>query len=129
MVGVSEGTVRNHIQRMVEAEVLSFIGVIDPFRTGLYTLALIGLRVRVRNLDVVCRRLCEYSQVRFVVACSGAFNVMIEVAVDSSEELVDFMTKELSGIEGIDEIEVSQELKMYKNSFNFLEGVRHEEDE
>jgi len=114
-IGVSEGTVRNHIQRMVDGGVLHFIGVVDPFRTGLYTLALIGLKVEVRYLDSLCQTLQAYKEVRFVVACSGTFNVMLEVAVANTEDLYQFISQELPSHPGIERIEVSQELKLYKN--------------
>lgn len=118
--GVSEATVRNRIQRLTETDVLNFIGVVDPFRTGLYVVAMIALKVDVCHLDEACISLSKYSEIRFVVACAGTFNIMIEVVAGSTEEMLDFVAKNLPLVPGVSQIEVSQELKLYKNAFNYL---------
>ncbi len=122
-LGVSPGTIANRIQKMVDARILSFIGVVHPFNMGLYALALIGLRADPRRVDEIAKQLATYSSVRFVVACTGAFEIIIEVVERSNEDLLRFITEELSTIDGVYEVKVSNEMKLYKNAFNFREGA------
>lgn len=123
-IHVSEATVRNRIQRLTSSGILTFVGVVDPFRTGLYSVALVAIEVDDTLLHDVCVFLSKYSEIRFVVACAGKFNLMIEVLAVSTEALSSFISETLSQIEGIHSWSVSQEQKLYKNAFKYQKGAQ-----
>lgn len=123
-IGVSEGTVRNRIERMVDSGALRFIGVVDAFQTGLRAMALVGLRTDLRLVDEIAKAVAQFQEVRFVVVCSGSFEIIIEVWAESNDVLLEFISEKLRNIDGILEVQVSLEMKLYKNSFHFNRGDR-----
>lgn len=123
IANVSEATIRNRFQRLTAAGILTVVGVVDPFRTGIYSVALVAISADETTLGEVCSMLSEYPQIRFVVACAGTFNIMTEVIASSTEELITFITDTLPTVPGVRQMSVSYELKLYKNAFNFLEGA------
>ncbi|MCL6454196.1 MAG: Lrp/AsnC family transcriptional regulator [Alicyclobacillus sp.] len=123
LVNVSEATVRNRVQRLTTSGILTFVGVVDPFRTGLYSVALIAIQVEETMLHEACQKLSQLKQTRFVVACAGLYNVMVEVLAYTTEELMHFVADALPSIPGIRQFTVSQELKLYKNAFNYVRGA------
>lgn len=122
LLHVSSGTIANRIQKMVDSGILSFVGVVHPFHSGLHALAMIGLKVDPRKIDEVASRLIEYPAVRFIVACTGDYQIVIEVVEESNDDLLKFLTNELSKIEGVQAVSVSNEMRLYKNVFNFTRG-------
>lgn len=123
IANVSEATIRNRFQRLTAAGILTVVGVVDPFRTGIYSVALVAISADETTLGEVCSILSEYPQIRFVVACAGTLNIMAEVIASSTEELITFITDTLPTVPGVRQMSVSYELKLYKNAFNFLEGA------
>lgn len=120
---VSEATVRNRVSRLTTSGILTFVGVVDPFRTGLYSVALVGIQVDDTQVHDMCLRVSEYSEIRFVVACAGTFNIMVEVITPSTATLSSFISETLAQIPEIHQMSVSQELKLYKNAFKFAKGA------
>lgn len=120
---VSEATVRNRVQRLTASGILTFVGVVDPFKTGLYSVALIAIEVKDLNLHIVCEKLSKYPEVRFVVACAGTFNIMVEVVAYSTEAMTTFVSESIVTMPEIVKMSVSQELKLYKNAFKLFRGL------
>ncbi|QSO49305.1 Lrp/AsnC family transcriptional regulator [Alicyclobacillus mengziensis] len=123
IANVSEATIRNRYQRLTSSGILTVVGVVDPFRTGIYSVALVAIQADETALSEVCSKLSQYPKVRFVVACAGTFNIMAEVIAYSTEELTTFIAETLPTIPGIRQMSVNQELKLYKNAFNYLKGA------
>lgn len=123
IANVSEATVRNRVGRLTSAGVLAFVGVVDPFQTGLYTVALVAVDVEEAKVHTFCLEISEFPEIRFVVACAGTFNVMIEVITSSTAALATFISETLSQLPGIRQMSVSQELKLYKNAFTYSKGA------
>src|SRR5437588_4365556 len=46
-LGVSEGTIRLRYQRLVSTGVLQVVGIPDPFKVGLQSMAMIGVNVSI----------------------------------------------------------------------------------
>lgn len=120
---VSEATVRNRVARLTSTGILTFVGVVDPFRTGLYSVALVGIQVDETHVHDLCLRLSEFPEIRFVVACAGTFNIMVEVITPSTDSLSSFISSTLAQIPEIHQMSVSHELKLYKNAFKFTKGA------
>jgi Lrp/AsnC family transcriptional regulator for asnA, asnC and gidA len=124
-LGVSEGTIRSRINRMIEDEVFQFIVHTDPVKVGLNVQAIIGMSTKLGYQERVAEQLGKLRSVRFIGSFSGRNDLIIQAYFRSNEDLVTFVNEDLANIEGIASAEVSIELKQYKDSFSYvtLDGV------
>ncbi len=115
-LGVAEGTVRKRVARLIEEGVIEIKAVVDPFKAGMNFVAIIGLDVEGDSPDRVVAQLAGAPQVRYVVVCAGAHDVMVEAVFGSNDELYTFLTQTLRQIPGIRSSETSLVLKVCKES-------------
>ncbi|WP_100400514.1 Lrp/AsnC family transcriptional regulator [Bacillus sp. FJAT-44742] len=117
---VSEGTIRSRINKMLQQGVFEFIIHTNPNKVGLKVQAIIGFSTQLGKQEEIAGKLQKYPEVRFIGAFSGKHDLIIQAYFKSNEELVHFVNKELSQIEGILTADVSVELKQYKDSFSYI---------
>nr|WP_205762611.1 Lrp/AsnC family transcriptional regulator [Aneurinibacillus aneurinilyticus] len=120
MLGVSEGTIRSRINRMIEDEIFQFIVHTDPVKVGLHVQAIIGMSTKLGYQEKVAEQLGKLRAVRFIGAFSGRNDLIIQAYFRSNEDLTAFVNEDLANIEGIASAEVSIELKQYKDSFSYV---------
>ncbi|WP_047154601.1 Lrp/AsnC family transcriptional regulator [Aneurinibacillus tyrosinisolvens] len=125
-LGVSEGTIRGRINRMLEDKVFEFIINSEPEKVGLPVSAVISISTNLGYQEKVAQELVPLSEVGFIAACSGLHDLIIQAYFTSNGELMKFTNEKLGNIEGISSISVSIELREYKNSFSYL---AYEEEE
>lgn len=121
-LSVTVGTVRNRVQRLMEHDILKVVGVVDPFKTGMSTVAMLGLKVEMNKLELIIEQLVQIPEIRFVAVSTGSFDLFIEILTFSAEDFYRILTKELSRIEGIIETDSSILLKINKQSYDW--GVK-----
>jgi len=119
-LGVSEGTVRSRIARLLQDGVFEFVIHTNPEKLGLHVQAIIGLTTKLGMQKEVAEQLCQFNEVRFVGAFSGKHDLIIRAWFHDNEELITFVNERLSQVEGILAADVSLELKQYKDSFFFV---------
>lgn len=119
-LGVSEGTIRQRYQRLVSQGILQVVGVADPFKIGFQSMAMIGINVALESgltIDDVAATLAEFRETSYVVMSTGDFDLMVEVIVESSEDLADFLTHKLHAVPGVTRTETFVLLRVYKMNF------------
>jgi Lrp/AsnC family transcriptional regulator for asnA, asnC and gidA len=119
---VTVGTVRNRVQRLMESGILKIVGVVDPFKTGMSTVAMLGLKVRMNRMQQIIDELVKIPEIRFVAVSTGTFDLFIEIITFSTEDFYRILTEELSKIDGIEETDSSILLKINKQSYDW--GVK-----
>jgi Lrp/AsnC family transcriptional regulator for asnA, asnC and gidA len=116
-LGVSEGTVRQRYQRLVNAGVLQVVGVADPFKVGFQSMAMIGINVALdadHTVDDVANTIAGFPEVSYVVMSTGDFDLLVEVIVESAEDLASFLTTRLHRASGVARTETFVLLRVYK---------------
>lgn len=113
-LNVAESTVRKRINRLIESKVIRIVGVADPVKIGLGTLATIGVRVEGDNLGSVVKCLEKMDEVRYIAATTGNYDLIIEVTLDSNERLFHFVTHTLREIPGVVDSHTSLIMKVFK---------------
>jgi Lrp/AsnC family transcriptional regulator for asnA, asnC and gidA len=116
-LGVSEGTIRQRYQRLTGAGILQVVGVADPFKVGFQSMAMIGINVAIegdRSIDEVAGRLASLPQVSYVVMSTGGFDLLVEVILESNEELVRFLQDKVHRTQGVTKTETFMLLRVYK---------------
>ncbi|MGD8189120.1 Lrp/AsnC family transcriptional regulator [Brevibacillus ginsengisoli] len=120
LLGVSEGTIRARIAKLLQDEVFEFVIQVNPEKLGLQVQAIISLTTKLGMQKSVAEELNNFCEVRFVGAYSGKHDLMIRACFHDNDELIHFVNERLSQIEGIVAADVSLELKQYKDSFSYV---------
>lgn len=113
-LGVSEGTIRKRIKRLEDHGVMQTIGVTDPMKMGLDTVAFIWFKIDRNHMDSVIRELRALSAVRYLVVTTGGHDLVAMVSLSSRAELVSLLNEKLAQIEGIVSTETSVVLQIHK---------------
>ncbi len=116
-VGVSEGTVRRRLKRLVQDEIIHVVAVPDPGKIGYNSEAVIGIQVQPDKIDKVADTLVGMSQVHWVAVTAGAYDIFAAVALQSAEDLGRFLRMEVGRIPGVERTETFINLSVRKRSF------------
>ena len=115
---VSEGTIRNRVQRMREAGMLNIVALVDPLAIKYQADAMRGINVATPHTPrQVAERLSEFNEVVYVLWVSGRFDLMVEVVCDSTKSFQTFLELHCFGSADIDQFEIMAGIEMFKNQF------------
>ena len=119
-VGVSEGTVRRRLRRLVQDEIIRVVAVPDPDKMGYNTVALIGIQADPDKIDDVAERLAELSETQYVSMTTGSFDIFMWVALPNSEELGNFLRRKVGITPGIRRTETFVNLAIRKKGYGIV---------
>ncbi len=92
---VSEGTVRNRINKLEEAGVLSRRGLVDVDALPGHMALLVGVKLTNTNFVAKARELESMRGVVSVVVVTGSFDIFLIVMLDEEFGLLEFFNEEL----------------------------------
>lgn len=116
-LGVSEGTVRNRVQRLVADQIIQVTGMADPLRMGYDAPALIGISVHPAQLQSASKTIANFPEVSYSVLVSGEFDIFVEVMCRDREDLASFISDRLHQVPGIVRTQTFIILKTFKMAF------------
>ena len=116
-VGLTEGAIRQRVQRLTDAGVMQIVAVTDPMSLGVRRVAMIGARVA-DDVETTAAELAELSEVEYLVATTGRFDLMFEVVADDDTHLMQLLSR-LRGRTDIIEAEAFVCLKLFKQTFSW----------
>jgi Lrp/AsnC family transcriptional regulator for asnA, asnC and gidA len=116
-VGVSEGTVRNRIERLIRDDVLRIVGVTNPAKLGLNTAAVISISGELSRITEIAERVSAAQGVVYVGYTTGNADIIVLAFFPSNDDLTDFMTQTLAAIPGILKAETNIILKPVRSLF------------
>ena len=125
---VSDGTVRNRIQRLIDEDVLKIVAIVDPWKIGHRHQLISGLEVDLDKITKIGNALAEFSEVTYVSYTTGLYDLMMVCAFTSEEEMFHFFTEKMAKIEGIRHISSSHVLKAIKRTFRYDQFLAEEEE-
>ena len=114
---VAEATVRKRVAHLQREEVVRVVGLVEPAYTGTPVKAVVGVQTEGQDVDEIVKTLLQAQEVRYVAVCAGTYDIMLEVAVASNEELFTFLTKNLRMIPGVVGSDTSMVMKVYKDRY------------
>ena len=100
-VGVSEGTVRKRVERLLADGALAIRALVDPVAVGYPVRALIFLNVALRHVEEVGRRLAALPEVLAVHCLTGEHDLLAEVAVRTDADLLALLHEQIAPLEGV----------------------------
>lgn len=116
-VGVSEGTVRRRLKRLIQEEYIQVAALPDPAKMGLHSEALIGIQVDPDKVDRVADDLAGLKEVSWVAVTTGQYDLFAWVALASAEALGIFLRTKVGAIPGVRRSETFVSLTAKKRSY------------
>jgi Lrp/AsnC family transcriptional regulator for asnA, asnC and gidA len=119
-VGVSEGTVRRRLRRLVQDAIIRVVAVPDPEKMGYNTVALVGIQADPDKIDDVAVALSKFSETQYVALTTGSFDIFMWVALPTSEELGNFLRRKVGITPGIRRTETFVNLALRKRGYGII---------
>lgn len=116
-VGLTEGAIRQRVQRLTDAGVMQIVAVTDPLSLGVRRVAMVGIRVT-GDVERTAADLAAIAEVEYLIATSGRYDVMVEIIVDDDEHLMRLLSA-LRGRDDVAEVESFLCLKVFKQTFSW----------
>lgn len=116
-VGLTEGAIRQRVQRLTDAGVMQIVAVTDPLSLGVRRVAMIGVRVT-GDVEDTAAAIAALPEVEYLIATSGRYDAMFEVIVDDDEHLMRLLSS-LRRRKDVAEVESFVCLKVFKQTFSW----------
>lgn len=118
-LGVSEGTVRKRIERLVRDKVIQISAWADPLQIGYQNYAVLMMSMDLRHLDRGAEEIAQMPEVFFLGTCIGEFNLFVSACFRSLEHMHEFMTQRLANVAGIQRVSTSHVTRVVKRDYSF----------
>ena len=116
-VGVSEGTVRRRLKRLIQDKFIHVEAVLEPKMMGYASEALIGVQVDPNQIDQVSDGLAKLKEVNWVAITTGAYDIFAWAALESAEALGIFLRTRIGTIPGVRRTETFVNLDVKKRGY------------
>ncbi len=119
-LNVSPATVRRRVRKLLKSRVLRIIGEVDPAKVGYRVTAVIAFDVAHEKLDSVTEMLDNSQEIRWLSTTTGRFDIIALAQFSSTDELSNFVQKELSHVKGVRDSETFVCLQVKKGRYTAL---------
>jgi Lrp/AsnC family transcriptional regulator for asnA, asnC and gidA len=99
-VGISEGAVRQRVQRLMSAGVMQIVAVTDPTELGFGREAMIGICCSGDSI-AVAERLTQIDAIDYVVLTAGRSDIVVEVVCEDDAHLLDILNTHVRSLPGV----------------------------
>jgi Lrp/AsnC family transcriptional regulator for asnA, asnC and gidA len=117
-VGISEGAVRQRVQRLMSTGVMQIVAVTDPTELGFGREAMIGICCSGDSMRVA-EQLTTIEAVNYVVLTAGRFDVVVEVVCEDDAHLLTVLNTKIRSLPGVHLAETLVYLKTLKQQYNW----------
>ncbi len=112
-IGVSEGTVRQRLGKLIDSGALRITAQIDIEKFDELYLAFVGMKIDGRRLNECAEDIEKLPSVMTTMIVTGRYDLMAVVLAHSHHTLVDFVTTQLGHVSGIRDSETYVVLKNF----------------
>lgn len=112
-MNLSENTVRNRLNKMIDKGVLEISGLVDPTAIPGHMVVLVG--VKLSTMELV-KRGEDFKELKGVISASvvtGRYDLILTVLLNEDFSLLDFYTEEVSHIKDVQSVETFVIYKSY----------------
>ncbi len=118
-IGISEGTVRTRLNRLIKEEYIQIVAVSNPMKLGFNIVGSIRIHVDTKNMDHVIKELKELKELWFLVHTTDGTCIDSEFIVKSLDDLNVLLLDKINRIEGIIRLETSIFMKYIRRSYDW----------
>ena len=115
--GVSEGTVRRRLKKLIDDEIINVVALPDPSKLGYDSEALIGIQIDPDQVENAANKVAKLDHTRWVAMTTGTYDVFVWVTLPNPEALGRFIRIEIGAIEGVRRTETFVNLQVMKRQF------------
>ena len=102
---VSAATIRRRLKKLVKSGIIRTVAVVDPDKSGFPLTAIIAFDVAHDKLQSTAQMLSEKPEIKWVSTTTGRFDIIALARFQSTDQLSDFLQREVSTIEGLRDTE------------------------
>ncbi|MFE0025836.1 Lrp/AsnC family transcriptional regulator [Amycolatopsis sp. NPDC059021] len=117
-VGLSEGAVRQRVQRLLREDMMQIVAITSPANVDLDRQAMVGITVSGDPRDVA-DRLSSLPHVHSVVLCAGSFDLLAELTCRDDEHLLQVLGADIRSIPEVTGTELFVYLKRAKQDYTW----------
>lgn len=115
---VTSATIRNRVKRLKSNNVIDLVLVINPYKVGYDTFAMIGIRIKANSsAENLIRSLQEIEGVSGINMVSGSFDFFIVYICRNLEEYRQFISEKLRKMPEIESFESFIGLDLYERKY------------
>lgn len=118
-LGLAPSTVQQRANRLIDAGAIKIYGVTDPDLLGDSVMASIALKVDGTRLRQAAAEMARFSEVGYVVICTGPHDILLEVACRDNDHLLSLISDKLSKVKGVREVQTFVYLRIVKNTYQW----------
>jgi Lrp/AsnC family transcriptional regulator for asnA, asnC and gidA len=118
-LNVPESTIRSRLARLVDSNVIEFVALTNPLHLGHSVWVMMEIEVVTRRIRQVARELTAIPEIYFVYITTGSFDIFAGATFIDNTEFVDFVTNQLSKVDGIVRVNTRTILEVHKRVFKF----------
>ena len=120
-VGLAASTIHNRVQNMLDSGIIKeFDTIIDPFKVGFETIAVLGLSVDPLKMNDVAKKISSYEQVQLVGTTTGDHDIIVKIFEKNDKSLWRFINEKIKTIDGIKpQMDVSSFIDVFKMTYKF----------
>jgi Lrp/AsnC family transcriptional regulator for asnA, asnC and gidA len=116
-LGISEGTVRNRVARLIEDKIIHIVAMVDPVQVGFDAPAMIGVSVEPPEIENVSAIVANFQEVSYLIMVSGEFDLFVEVLCQDRAHLAEFLNQKLRRVPGVTRTQTFMTLQTYKMAY------------
>jgi Lrp/AsnC family transcriptional regulator for asnA, asnC and gidA len=128
-VNLAASTIHNRVQNMIKEGIIKkFDTLVDPFKVGYESIAILGLSIDPMKLDEVAKKLTEFDDIQLVASSTGDHNLIVKIIAKDEKNLWRFINDEIKILDGIQlPIHVSSFIDIFKltQKLNFVVGKKN----
>lgn len=116
-LGVSEGTVRNRVYRLLDEQIIQIVGQVDPEHLGFDAPAIMGVSVQPSEVEAAAEKIAAFGEVSYLLLVSGEYDLIVEAMCEDREHLSQFLNQKLRKVPGVQSVNTFLILKTIKADY------------
>ena len=119
-IGISEGTVRTRLNRLIKNEIIQIVAVSNPIKLGFKIVGQIRMQIDLAKKETIVAKLKEIKALWFVVQTTGGTTgIEAEFIVKSLDDFNTLIFEHISKIDGVIKIDTSLILEFIKRRYDW----------
>jgi Transcriptional regulators len=117
---VSEGTVRQRLKKLEDANAIRMGVVVDPVKLGIGFAATVLLTVEPRCVEEVLDAFCKLPEAKYVATIMGPFNIFVSIAAADMPTLRGLINAQIERCGGVERVEVRPMVSTPKHDYRLI---------
>lgn len=110
-------TVRKRVKRLIEADYIRFLCLVNPTKTGYSQDCVVHVRIEIGKVDSVAENIGQMEEVTYVGVVLGPHDLLVVASFSSSEEMRKFLSEKIPLVDGVVRTDSSYVLSVVKRSY------------